>query len=311
MKKVALAAALAACAVGCGSESSDGGGGPSDVPDGVRDVRVAIPEPDEAFVDIVTPDVIIEPGEEKMYCLHMVNEEGDLAVGLMDTTQGDYGHHFVALTTLDPQPPGTLEDCTDESEMWKYRAFVLPDTELPEGHATEIPAGLPYVMQFHYVNTGKEPILVRDLARMHKVSTDEVTTWVSTFTTNALDFELEPRKTSSISFDCTLPEATELLVLGGHMHEFGSRFEAAFDKDGSGEFETLYEVTEWKDDFRDAPPVSLFFEQPRVVPAGTVVRTSCEFDNNSDTMLGFPEEMCSTFGYLAGTKEPFHCESGK
>jgi hypothetical protein len=249
----------------------------------------------------------IQSGEEKMYCVYLDNDVPDLAVSLMDAKQGDYGHHLVLLSTLEPQPHGTVEDCTDESLMWKFRAFVLPGIELPDGHGIRIPDGMQYVLQFHYVNASSKPILVRDVARLKKIAPAAVTTWTSTLTTNSPRLSLPARQTATETFDCVLAQDVELLVLGGHMHEQGATMDISIGPD-VGSLTSFYSVDPWIPEFRDSPPVTLFFENRKHLPQGSIVRTTCNFDNKLNEDIAFPNEMCSAFGYIAGTEEPFHCE---
>jgi hypothetical protein len=288
---------------GCGS-SDDGGKTPGD--DAI-DVRVSIPESDPAFLDLVAPEVVIESGEDFMYCAYLENDGAEFAIDLMESHQGKYGHHMVLLTTLEPKPAGTFESCTDASEMWKYRSFVLPDTELPEGHGIKVPTGMQYVMQFHYVNTAERAIRVRDVARLRKIDPSTVTTWTSTLTTNSIDFEVPPKQESSVSFDCALPKDVNLLLVGGHMHELGKKIEISFGPSADA-LENLYLVDPWDPTYRDAPPITMLFDSPMALKAGTVVRTKCTWDNPNAHDMNFPHEMCSAFGYIAGSEEPFHCD---
>jgi hypothetical protein len=292
---IAMALALVAC-------SSDGG---DDVPDNVQDVRVEIPAPDPNYFDIVSPEVVIMPGEERMYCYYLDNDQGEFAVSTMEALQGQYGHHIVLLTTIEPEPAGTFADCTAQEEMWKFRSFVLP-IEMPDGYGIKVPAGLQYVMQIHYVNAGEQPILVRDVARLRRVEPAGVQTWVATLTTNSLRLEVPPGPGVE-TFDCTIAEDLDLLLLGGHMHESGTKFSIEVGP-SANQLERLYYVDPWKPSYRDLPPVSLFFDAPVAIAAGTVVRTTCEWTNTGSAPIEFPGEMCASFGYLAGTDQPFHCE---
>jgi hypothetical protein len=301
--RLTIAAAIAfALASSLGACTSDGG---DDAPPGVQDVRVAIPPPDPNYVDIVSPEVTIEAGDERMYCFYIDNDLGEFAVSTMEALQGQYGHHIVLLTTVEPEPGGTFEDCSAQEEMWKFRSFVLP-IEMPDGYGIKVPAGLQYVMQIHYVNAGEQPILVRDVARLRRVEPANVETWVATLTTNSLRLSVPPGPGTE-QFDCTLQQDLDLLLVGGHMHESGTRFSIEVGSSASA-LERLYLVDPWKPSYRDLPPVSLFFDAPVHVTAGTIFRTTCEWMNTGSSPLEFPGEMCASFGYLAGTDQPFHCE---
>jgi hypothetical protein len=295
--------ALAACTGTDGDDQPPG----DDVPDGVVDVRVPIPEPDPAYLDIVTPEATIEPGAEKMWCYYVDNDDPELAVSTMQALQGQYGHHVVLVTTTEPKASGTWEDCSAREDMGNFRSFVLP-VSLPDGYAIRVPDGMQYVVQVHYVNAGDAPILIRDVARLSRVPIAEVTTWVATLTTNVLDITIPPGPKQT-TFDCTIQEDLDLLILGGHMHELGARF--TIDVGPSADaLDSLYLVDPWEPSYRNTPPVSLFLNTPHHLPAGTVVRTTCEWMNPGNTNVEFPSEMCTAFGYLAGTDRPFHCEPG-
>jgi len=300
---------IALFAAGCGGSDTETSGSTdttTDTGNGTFDARVAVPDPDPAYYDVVSPEVTIESGEDKMLCYHMVIDE-EIVADNMEAYQGKFGHHIVVLTAREPQPPGTLEDCTDRKAMTKYGAFMLPDTQLNPGYGLLIPKGSQVVMQIHYINAGAEPELVRDVGRIHKISKDSVTKWVHTMATSDNTLTLPPHQKTHIEFDCEVPAGTELLVAGGHMHERGTRFEMLLGKDAAT-LESLYLVDPWKTEFRDAPPVSLYFDNPKLIADKSILRTSCDWNNETANELIFPEEMCATFGYVAGTDAPLECQ---
>ncbi len=303
MSRRALALVSCLCFVaGCGSDD-DAKGSSS----GPTDLRVAIPAADPSAVDLVTPEFTIAAGEEKMFCIYLDNDQGEFAVSKMESNQGKFGHHMVMLTTVEPKAHGTIEDCTEASEMWKFRSFILPDTPLPDGFGIKVPAGMQYVLQLHYVNASAKPILVRDVARLKKIPVESVTTWTTTLTTNSLNIDLPGAGTVTESFDCAIPEEVDLLVVGGHMHETGSTMEILMGP-STDALDSVYYVDPWVPEYRDAPPVTLMFQAPRKLTQGTVVRTTCTWKNPTTKAITFPEEMCAGFGYIAGTDQPFHCE---
>lgn len=298
-----------------GPVTPDTGGSGTSGPDATSeaeplDLRVTPPAPEpDKYVDLVSPEAIIPAGEERMYCWFVRNDQGELAIRNVDATQGKYGHHVVLLRALKEEPDGTFRDCSDNAEMGNFRAFALPDTELPEGHAILIPDKMQYVFQLHYVNADTQPIKVRDVARLVKVDPAKVTHWVTTLTTNSLTFDVPPgAEPQTLSFDCPIDEDLDVLVLGGHMHEWGTAFEI-MEVPPAGDERSLYYVDPWKVEYRDSPPVSLFFTKPLHIVKGTKLRTSCTWLNDGEATLGFPGEMCAAFGYVVGPKAPIHCES--
>lgn len=298
-----IAASLAGCSpaesTGPADTTTDTGGGD------VLDARVAEPDADPAYVDFVTPEFEVPSGEERMMCYHFELEE-DVTANNLEAYQGQFGHHIVLLTPKEPKPAGTAEDCTDRSTMAKYGPFVLPSTELPEGYGIQIPKGTKVVLQAHYVNAGSKPLLARDVARLHKVPLESVTTWVQMLASSDNTLELPPQQKSTVAIDCALPAGVELLVFGGHMHERGTRFEALLGKDESS-MESIYLVDPWLEEYRDAPPVSLFFKNPLKIAEPSILRAKCDWNNESPDTLTFPEEMCATFGYVTGSDSAIEC----
>jgi hypothetical protein len=286
----------------CGSEPAE------EIPagDGVRDLRVAIPEPDAVHIDFIGADTVIAPGEEKMTCVHFRYDGEDTALSDVDTHQGKFGHHAILLGTNAPLPPGTVEDCTKPEDMAKYTVYTLGDADIPPGHGVFLPKGKAMVLQSHYLNTSATPIRVRDVLRLTQMPITDVKQWVASYATNSVAFSLPPHESSTITYDCTIEQDTNLMLIGGHMHEWGTRIEISVGLDETS-MKSLYLVDPWQPEFRDAPPVTLMFENPMVIPKGTRLRTSCSWDNTSSKELGFPSEMCSAFAYLQGLKEPATC----
>lgn len=297
-------AALAACGNDHAADRPD-----SAVPDasGMTDIRVPVPAPDPAYIDLVTPDVVIRPGEERMYCYHQQNDLGDAAVRTLIGLQGRIGAHHIALfTTTDPRPAGTLEDCTSPQANAKLQWFVLTLSELPAGHGIRIPQGMHYVLQFHYINATDAPLLVRDVARLERVDPASVTTWVSTLISTKIDLDLPPGPATA-SWDCTMDQDRDLLIACGHMHEMGTRFQIDIGPSAS-ELSNVYTVDPWQGWFRDSPPVNYYYDQPIHLAKGSILRTTCEWMNTGATPVGFPTEMCTTFAYAAGSPALLQCE---
>ncbi len=271
------------------------------------DVRVKIPAKAPGMLDFVTPEVVIKPGEEKMYCLYVEYKGEEVAANGLKAMQGKFGHHIAMLKTKRVRPNNTLEDCSDDKSMEAVTPWILPLT-LPEGHGIRMPKGSKFVVQFHYVNSSTKPILVRDVARIKTIKVEQVKHWVSVFNTNSLKVNIPSGKTAKESFDCEVYKDITLLFIGGHMHEYGTRMQFLYGPSVK-ELKSLYLVAPWLVDFRDTPPTTLFFTKPKLIKKGTILRTICQWKNTSKKDLKFPAEMCSMFGLIRGTEKGFFCEA--
>jgi hypothetical protein len=276
--------------------------------EGPVDERVEIPADGDGALNFVGPEFVVEPGQDVLMCMWVEYEGDDVAYRNAFSRQGKGGHHVILFGAKEPKPSGTVEDCSD-GDMSKFDLLMIPQ-ELPQGYGTKLTGGRHIVIQSHYINTTMEPILVRDVVQLELIPMEDVQTWAAPMANNTIDFEIPAGQTAEVSFDCTVEQDVELLAVGGHMHEWGTKFQAEIGP-SVDMLELLYLVDPWKADFRDAPPVTLFFEQPRPIPAGTIIRTTCTWNNTEMHPLMFPHEMCTTFGIVAGVQDSVECRIGE
>lgn len=310
-RALAIAATVTAC--GCGGEASPSPAGAapqttSEEPT-ITDLRVPLPPEDPRFLAFASPEVVIQPGEDKTYCLHLRWDGDDTAFDNQETYQAKNGHHAVITSPLDPKPPGTVEDCSDEVTAARFDSFAISEP-LPAGHAVFLPKGKPLALQFHYINAGRTPILVRDVVRLRTVPIESVTRWTAVFAASSLPaISIPPKASRTLTFDCTIPRDGEMLMVAGHMHESGRSIAIRLGRDAAS-LDTIYTIDDWRYEFRDAPPITRFVDAPLPVKKGDVLRTTCTWSNATDHAIDYPEEMCLSFGYLAGSKEAMNCTDG-
>lgn len=296
MKRFVWAVVLAGC-------------GAAEVPKAVEplDLRNALPAASARYFDVLGGEQVIAAGSEKMFCTDVVYEGEDVAYDALEATQGKFGHHAVLLVPVKPRAPGTVTDCTDASTMKDFSLFAIGQADVPKGHGGFLPKGKQLVIQSHYVNTGKVPIRVRDVLRIRTMPIAEVTTWMGVFVNTTDQIDIPPHAMGfSTTFDCPVTKDLALLVLGGHMHEWGARMEVSYVAP-DGALTPVYKIDQWKAEYRDTPPVDLYTSKPRELKGGGQLRITCAWNNTSDQTLKFPSEMCVLFGYAAGTKEPIVC----
>ena len=284
--------------VGCGA--------PTVMTPAPRDVRVPIPAASDAFIDFVTPEATFNPAEEKMVCVLMTYTGPNTAWDKVDSQQGKFGHHIILLGANDDEtrPDGTVFDCTKMTTG--FQPYAIPLDGYPAGYGTELLTGKRLIIQFHYLNTGTTPILVRDVIRLQKKDPATVTKWMSVYTTAQVNFSIPAGASNfKVTYDCTIPADVELLAFGGHMHENGVSFHSELG-DGTA-MDLLYDVPQWTAAYRDSPPTNLYVTAPKSFVHGQTLRTSCVWNNTGDHAMEFPEEMCATFALVGNTKIPSSC----
>ncbi len=258
---------------------------------------------DPEHIDLAPPEVTIMPGEEKMHCLHVTNDRGDVAIDDFSISDGPSSHHIALFMTNDPKPDGTFEDCTTV-ETNRALQWWVPVNRLAPGRAVFMPAGLQYVIQFHNINASDEPIVVRDVGRLHLTDPANVTMWVAPVVAQVFDLDIPPSSEHTVVWDCQIPTDRDMLYLLGHMHEWGKRYTIEI-KPPNGSWTTYWD-TPWKSEWRDDGP-STHYAEPLRIPAGSVIRSTCTHLNTTDSPLRYPDEMCMTFAFMGGSREPLQC----
>ena len=270
------------------------------------DVRVPIPDPDPAFVDLITPEVTVAPGEDVIFCYYVDNPVGNFAADGATPMLGLGGHHIALRRAALRRPNGTLETCTSGSEQTALELgdFLFggpPDLPTPAGWATNVAADVQFVIETHYQNATDLPLLARDVYRIHRIQAEEVVQWVDVMHLRTYDVTV-PVGLSTLAFDCEVPTDLQLFEFWGHQHGYGIEQSVVRIDDG-GEPTEMYRVR-WGQD----PVIVASFAAPMRITAGSLLRVTCTWNNTTNATITFPDEMCSFGGVVAPT--PLSCSSG-
>jgi hypothetical protein len=306
----------------CGADVPVGLTGPVSDEEAI-DLRRPFPPPPAGGLRLTTPEYVIEPASEVALCWFSTYVGPTTGIAAQWSYQSPYGHHVVMNATnagAYDHPDGEVLDCTaaDALPMTELQPLLIargttsgselgPESEiiLPRGMAVELRQGQRLVLQSHYVNPTADPILVQDALDLALADAEEVETWTAPFVHADIGLAIAPGR-QELSFDCAWPGPYELLFLAGHLHERGAAFETTMTR-AQGGSRTLYSVDAWDPIYRDAPPVNEYAPGEMSVEEGDVFTTRCAWDNDTDRVLGFPEEMCVTFGMVYPTRVPLLC----
>jgi hypothetical protein len=265
------------------------------------DHRVTVGPAPENGVQFVMPETVIAAGEERMICwIPDWVPETDYFVEQFEGLQSALGHHVVALTSGIPRNAGDVFDCTDIESMTTISPLILPDLEteplLPDGFAVKLPQDAKIVIQSHYVNYAEEDILVADVARFHFTAENSEPTIASYWIANHGGLQLEPGEDSA-TVTCDIESEMKLIVLLGHMHDLGVKVSMTRTT-AEGVVDTIYSVDNWTIEYRDLPPLVRFSpEDPLIFNAGDTVSITCHYNNPTEDIVTFPQEMCTAVGY--------------
>lgn len=324
--------ALAGLLVACTAEERSVVAGAAGAGTATIDLRRSFPEPPMVEgVEMLTyepPAYTIPAYTEKQFCWFGTYDGPEVGIVYNGMFQSESGHHVVMLTTnADPDeyPDGEIFDCsengsfpmTDMDPNFIGSADLVetddgPQGEfwLPDGMGAVLKPGTRYVIQSHYVNYQGEDILVNDRMVYGVRPADEIETWAAPLIHVWTDLTIPPGEDYDLSFECAFEGDYNVLFLGGHMHEYGTKFSIEHLKEDGSE-ENLYDIPTWDPVFRDAPPYNQYLDAPLQVKAGERFRTNCSWFNTEDHAVGFPSEMCVTFSMAYPSRVPLTCDASR
>ena len=316
---------LAGCAGGSDCEEGTHDENDTCVPDeeSLVDIRAEFPAPQDGGQQFLTPDLEIEPYEEIMYCYYdtYVGPAAGV-VGLLPMYSRTYVHHLLlrALES-DETPDGTLEDCTVPNENQMVEPVFLQEIQMffPDGsgdwlsllpgYAFRIEENQKLKLDVHFVNPTQDALLANVAVNLELIPEEEVEVWLGGFELDKAGLELAPGERTTASFDCPMPAGSSILSLGGHMHSSGEAFRVELVR--GEEVTRLYDVPDWLPEYRFASPRSLYFPGQVQMEEGDLLRTTCTWNNETDQVLTFPDEMCTTFGVATDIMYGLICENGE
>jgi hypothetical protein len=244
-----------------------------------------------------TSTLSVDAGHERYVC-YAVTTSTELRINRFSFSKTLAIHHFLFSEAGQPLSEG-LSDCnvfqyTDSTLFTATTAGV--DLATPAGSAKIVAPGTQLVLQAHLLNTTDAPIDTAIEIRMD-ASSDLNAVPVGILGFGSANIQLPPGQVTTVESICTLDQDTRFYAIVPHMHYLGKRVELAFGPDQSS-LETVYvrDPYDFNDQHFDA------FEQ--TMPAGTIARVRCIYDNDTDRTVRFGEssqdEMCNVPGFIVG-----------
>ena len=274
----------------------------------------------EADLVFTPPDIRVEAYSDQTLCWYDTYTGDTVGVtGGTFSQHPDYGHHVIVMRTNtdeDDAPDGTVVDCAGGNDMVEQEPFVLPTEplapgvaglSLPEGMANKFKGGERIIIQSHHLNYTDKPILVNDRIELNTIPIEDVLTFAAPLIHTSTGLEIAIG-TSSKVVECTFEQDLTFLYVFGHLHEYGAAIKIEYNKE-DGTSETLYDIPVWDVDYRDNPPITHYNDTELQVKAGESFTTTCSWNNTTDTLLGFPEEMCVASAMVYPATVAMVCDS--
>jgi hypothetical protein len=235
-------------------------------------------------------------GEEVFFCQNFTNPFG----GPVDVLQSESfmtpGSHHMFVFYEEGATDGPLQDCSG----LEYKR-TLHTAQTPQ-HLTKYPPGVGrYVepesglrVMAHYLNTGSTPIEAQVTVVFKVAPGGSVEMQAASMFFNNLGVFVNPNSTGQATKTCNVPHEARIIDIVSHMHKYGVHFKAETDQGV-----LVYEGTDWDE------PEPAHYDPPLVIPAGSQITYTCDYDNPTSQFLTFGDsaqfnEMC----ILSGTYFP-------
>ena len=262
----------------------------------------------EADIVLMSPLYTIPPYSDSENCSFMTYTGPDMVftrgVGYQHP---EVGHHSVILAG----EPGISYDMSNNGYDC-YEAMVgkqwYPIVELvgelgpgigygdyPEGMGYQILSGTTIMMQSHHVNPTSDSIIVNDRFDLTILPPDEVDYMAAPIEVGDDFFEIPPGY-FEYTFECAFTESFNLAWISGHMHEWGAS--QYIDLVKPDEVIRIYGVDNWLEEYYFVSPIESFLPNGLEVNAGDKFRITCAWDNDTEDILKWPDEMCYSMGII-------------
>jgi hypothetical protein len=255
------------------------------------------------FLSFETEEFEVPPGDSFECFYTTTTTETELSVTGAKGSQGPGGHHIVVYYAEEARPVGH-HPCSD-AEMVNLHQIAgaggEPGSEsvleLREDLALKVPAGKQLVLQAHYINTTGAPYTVKDNVSLQLIDPAQVSEYVNYFVTLDETFAVPPQAEYTHVTHCEVPQDFDMVLTLGHMHEAGRRYTLEVIDEAENVMATLRDDA-WEPAFTSHPPIDHYtMAQPLELTAGTVLRQTCTWHNDTAETMLFPREMCLSFMY--------------
>jgi hypothetical protein len=253
------------------------------------------------------------PAGDSSNCFYTgAHSPADFNVPSATAIQGPTGHHAL-IYYIDADRPVGHHICSD-AEMVSWNQIIgasLVDgnggefqTGVPAGAAVKVPEGKQIVIQFHHVNTTGKPMMVDDSVTIKSLAASDVKFFINSWLMFDEQVELPAQAKTTRVTECTVDEDLDVITFAGHMHEWGTHY--TLERLGAGAA-TLYD-SDWSPSYSSHPPlVTYTLDAPYKLAAGTLIRQTCVWDNNTPDVMTVPKEMCAAFAYYFPDHGQINC----
>lgn len=309
---------LALLVASCGGSSAT-----PDANDANGDAGADASAPPGSYTVKFGPVEVPARGENTQCVIKRLGNRAPLHVGQFHNVLGSASHHLIVYRVNDTVERLEPFDCapfTDTLDPEKGSTLMITQKKdetltLPKGVAYTLDENQMIRLEMHYVNATTAPKTVEATSTMVPIPDAEFKHEADFLFIGTPDIRLPPKTTSTIGpVHFKLPEVyadAKFFAITGHEHQFGTNVKVSTSAAPLGPATSVYDVPGWQWN----EPATVFQDPPFTVPAGGGFNFTCEYNNTSDSEVGFGEsanqEMCFFWAYYYpshGAKVCLHTE---
>jgi hypothetical protein len=92
------------------------------------------------------------------------------------------------------------------------------------------------------------------------------------------------------------------------MHEYGRSYRVDLVRGET--LMPILQIDDWSEEYRYSSPMEMYWPSDVLIEEGDLLRTTCTWENYEQYSLGFPDEMCTTYGVATNLNSALLCENG-
>jgi hypothetical protein len=263
----------------------------------------------------------IPAGGNILYCQYIAGpSETARDVTFVSGAQSEGGHHVVIYATKLSLPIGTSRACLTEDQLnLTYLGAIGGEgvgsnifAKLPSDVTFRLPAGWGLMANTHFVNTsnhaidgqGVMDVMFRDVAPTDKP--------INLLTNVNTSFSLTANAKGSADVTCNVMGTYQSVVSLNHEHEWGSSaYTEVIHPDGTSRM--LAQDPVWVPEYTFNPNLNYYpltGDTSVTFQPGDKIHTHCEWDNNTSSLITFPQEMCVGVNFILADHE-IDCVDGQ
>lgn len=259
--------------------------------------------------------ISVASGDENTQCIvTRLGNPNPIHVGAIHNVISSSSHHMIVYRTADTEERLTPFDCTpfvetlnpDKGAPLMVTQKKDDELRLPDGVAFTLEANQMIRIELHYINTTPNTLDVEATSAFHTMDDAQFENEADFLFIGSPDINVPAHGTQKLGpMFFKMPSQfadSNFFAITGHTHQYGVNMTVDSVASASDPGTPVYDVPNWAWD----EPETVKHDPPFQVPQGGGFNFSCEWDNTSNSNVGFGEsanqEMCFFWSYYYPSK---------